>query len=60
MENALGIPGGAIDSLDALTGVTAVVTPRAELTVPARSQEGGFVFGRPVPGDNGQAEVSSG
>jgi uncharacterized protein YlxW (UPF0749 family) len=46
---ALGIPGGAIDTLELLAGVTAVAETRAELSIPAVAEPPAFVFGSPIP-----------
>jgi uncharacterized protein YlxW (UPF0749 family) len=52
MASALGIPGGAIDSLERLeSGVTTSVEALAHVNVPARSEAQPFVFGRPVTDD---------
>ncbi len=48
---ALGIPGGAIDTLELVAGVTAEAEPRAELVIPAVADPPAYVFGSPVPAD---------
>jgi uncharacterized protein YlxW (UPF0749 family) len=48
MAEALNIPGGAVDALDALAGVRAVVETRQELTLAARDEAVEFVHGGPV------------
>jgi uncharacterized protein YlxW (UPF0749 family) len=49
---ALAIPGGAIDTLQLVGGVTAVAEIRADLIVPAVAEPRPFVFGVPVPPDD--------
>jgi len=53
MAKALEIPGGAVDSLESVTGVSTTVEQRAQITVPARAEPVPFVFGDPVPSDQG-------
>jgi uncharacterized protein YlxW (UPF0749 family) len=48
IATALGIPGGAIDSLHLSAGVTATVETREDLTLPAAGDLPSFVFGQPV------------
>jgi uncharacterized protein YlxW (UPF0749 family) len=45
---ALAIPGGAIDTLELVAGVTATAEIRADLLVPAVSEPTDFIFGTPV------------
>jgi uncharacterized protein YlxW (UPF0749 family) len=49
IAEALAIPGGALDSLQARPEVTAVVEPLDQLTVPARAEAKPFVYGEPIP-----------
>lgn len=49
LSKGLTIPGGAIDTLHALPQIEATIDPRAQLTVPARSEPVPFVFAEPVP-----------
>jgi uncharacterized protein YlxW (UPF0749 family) len=51
IAKALGIPGGAVDALQALPQVTATVEALNHVTVPARAEPVPFVFGQPVPPD---------
>jgi uncharacterized protein YlxW (UPF0749 family) len=48
IAKALAIPGGAIDTLQLVAGVSAVAEPRADLVIPAVSEPAVFVFGQPV------------
>ena len=48
---ALGIPGGAMDTLELVAGVAASAEPRAELVVPAVADPPAYVFGSPVQSD---------
>ena len=48
IAKAVGIPGGAIDALQALGQVTATVEALNHLTIPARAEPVPFVFGEPV------------
>lgn len=48
IATALGIPGGAIDSLHLFAGVVATVETRQDLTLPAAGDTPSFVFGEPV------------
>jgi uncharacterized protein YlxW (UPF0749 family) len=48
IAKALAIPGGAIDSLQLVAGVTAVAETRADLVIPAVTEPPVFVFGQPV------------
>lgn len=55
MARALAIPGGVLATLErADDEVTAEVSTRAQLTVPARADAPPFVFGQPVPADDMQ------
>ncbi len=48
IAEALAIPGGAVDALQARPGVTARVSPLEQLTLPARPEPAPFLFGEPV------------
>ncbi|MGH3664511.1 MAG: DUF881 domain-containing protein [Egibacteraceae bacterium] len=48
IAKALSIPGGAIDSVEALPQVSATVEQLAEVTVPARGEPQPFVYGEPL------------
>lgn len=48
IATALAIPGGAIDTLQLVSGVTAVTEIRADLQIPAVSDTSTFVFGVPI------------
>lgn len=53
MARALAIPGGVLASLSrAGEDVTAEVSTRAQLVVPARAEAPPFVFGQPVPAED--------
>ncbi len=60
MAKALGIPGGAIDTLQSSPGVTTTVESLAQLSVPARAEAQPFVFGRPVPAEERSPQDQSG
>jgi uncharacterized protein YlxW (UPF0749 family) len=49
IAQALAIYGGAIESLQARPGVTAVTETRADLVIPAVTEARPFIFGSPVP-----------
>jgi uncharacterized protein YlxW (UPF0749 family) len=49
IAQALDIPGGAVDALEALPQVTTTVEVSSQLTVPPRADLPPFVFGEPVP-----------
>jgi uncharacterized protein YlxW (UPF0749 family) len=51
IAKALAIPGGAIDTLQLVAGVTAVAETRADLQLPAVSEPPTFVFGVPIAAD---------
>ncbi len=51
IANALAIPGGAVDSLEARPDVTTTVETLDQMTLPARAEPAPFVFGEPVPAD---------
>lgn len=53
IAKALAIPGGAIDSLHLVAGVSAVAEIRADLVLPAVAEPPVFVFGVPVAPDGG-------
>ncbi len=48
MAEALNIPGGVVDVLEALPGVRTVIAPRAHVTLPARTEPFQFVEGEPL------------
>lgn len=52
IAEALAIPGGAIDTLQLVSGVTAVAEVRADLVIPPVSEPSVFVFGTPVSADD--------
>ncbi|MBA2530221.1 MAG: DUF881 domain-containing protein [Euzebyales bacterium] len=49
IAKALAIPGGAVDSLEAVPQATAEVQVLAQVTVPARDEPVPFLFGEPLP-----------
>ena len=54
IAEALSIPGGALDSLQSRPQVTARVDALEQLTVPARPEAEPFVFGEPIPPEDGE------
>lgn len=48
IATALAIPGGVVDTLHLVAGVTAAVETRDDLVVPAAGDPPAFVFGEPV------------
>jgi uncharacterized protein YlxW (UPF0749 family) len=53
IAEALNIPGGAVDALEALSGVRTVVRLRTDLTLPPRGEPVEFVHGEPVAAQSG-------
>lgn len=51
IAEALAIPGGAVDSLQAKPDVVARVETLEQMTVPARPDAQAFVYGEPIPPD---------
>jgi uncharacterized protein YlxW (UPF0749 family) len=49
MDKAMGIPGGAVSTLESRAGVRVTVEVLAHLSVPARTEIQPFVYGEPVP-----------